>query len=297
MIHTLRAELVVDCKNLLGECVVYNTVDGRVYWTDVNSAQLYSCSEDGSSLTRRELPEPLGSFAFDPRGNLIAAFASGLFRYHMAEQRCERISTFEPEIEATRLNDGRCDRSGRFVVGGCHQGYYNPVSSVISYDGDGPPRTLIKNVALTNAIAFSPDGSRMYFSDSETLQLLWFDYDDATGSLGTRHLLHEIPKGEGFADGSCVDSSGNLWNARYYGGFVQQYTPQGALGYRIELPTSCVTCACFGGPRLDTLYITTGRKDLNAAQLHQQPLAGGLFRVRVPARGLSESRFRDVLFP
>ena len=295
MDNSLQAELLVDCKNLLGECVVYNPVDGRVYWTDVNGHKLLSCGEDGSSLVSRELPEPLGSFAFDPHGNLLAAFASGLFRYRLADGHYERISNFEPQLEATRLNDGRCDRAGRFVVGGCHQGYYNPVSSVISYDG-GEPRTLIKNVALTNAIAFSPDGSRMYFSDSETLQLLWFDYDNATGSLGGRHLLHEIPKDQGFADGSCVDASGNLWNARYYGGIVQQYTPQGSLGYRILLPTSCITCACFGGPQLDTLFITTARKDLNPTQLSREPLAGGLFKVRVPARGLSETRFRHVLF-
>jgi hypothetical protein len=31
----IDAVLLVDCKNLLGECVLWNERDERVYWTDV----------------------------------------------------------------------------------------------------------------------------------------------------------------------------------------------------------------------------------------------------------------------
>lgn len=297
VMREIDAVLLVDCKNLLGECVLWNESEERVYWTDVYAQRLYSCDEHGRDVAIRELPDKLGSFAFDPDGNLLAAFASGLFRYRMATGEAERLTHFEPELERTRLNDGRCDRAGRFVVGGCHQEFYNPVSSVIAYSGGNSARNLINDVALTNGIAFSVDGSRMYFSDSETRLYHWYDYDVATGALGERHLFTQISEGEGFADGSSVDADDNLWNARYYGGVVQQYRPDGSLGTRVRLPTDCPTCVCFGGKNLDTLFISSGHKDLSSSQRAAQPSAGGLFKVPASgARGLPETRFANRLF-
>jgi L-arabinonolactonase len=291
----LEPSLLVDCNNLLGECVMWNPEHERVYWTDVYARRLYSCDENGGDLVTRELPEELGSFAFDPAGDLLLALASGLFRYRLSTGQLDRLTRFEPELAATRLNDGRCDRAGRFVVGGCHQGFYNPVSSVISY-ADTTARTLIENVALTNGIAFSKAGDRMYFCDSETLVYQYYDYDSASGELGPRHVFSQIPKGQGFADGSCVDAEDNLWNARYYGGLVQQYRPDGSMGLRLALPVSCPTCVCFGGTALDTLFISTARRDLSPEQQATEPLAGGLFKVKLSVRGLPESRFGKALF-
>jgi L-arabinonolactonase len=296
MSQSLEPTLIVDCKNLLGEAVVWNTRDERVYWTDVYAQSLYSCDVDGGDVRVVPLPDKLGSFAFDPDGNLLAAFSKGLYRYELATGRRERLTSFEPELERTRLNDGRCDRAGRFVVGGCHQGFQNHVSSVISYSPGGDVRTLIQGVALTNGIAFSVDGRRMYFSDSETLVYHYYDYDVATGELGARHELTRIPEGSGFADGSAVDADDNVWNARYYGGVVQQYRPDGALGLTVQLPTDCPSCVCFGGKHLDMLFITTARKDLSPAKLEGQPGAGGLYRVALEQVGLPEARFAEQLF-
>lgn len=293
---TLEPTLLVDCKNQLGECVLWNARDRRVYWTDIYGQRLYACDEDGGGLEVRELPDKLGSFAFDPEGDLLAAFSKGLFRYQLQTGRLERLTHFEPELPRTRLNDGRCDRAGRFVVGGCHQEFYAPVSSVISYSGGGEARTLFGDVALTNGLAFSVDGRRMYFSDSETLVYHWYDYDPETGHLGERHVFARIPEGQGFADGSAVDARDNVWNARYYGGIVQQYLPDGSEGARILMPTACPSCVCFGGENLDTLFITTARKDLNPEAIEAQPGAGGLFKVRVEVPGLPEARFGQRLF-
>lgn len=291
--------LIVDCQNQLGECVLWNQRDQRVYWTDVYGQRLYSCDENGADVSVRQLPDKLGSFAFDPDGNVLAAFAKGLYRYELRTGRHDRLTRFEPEpgLERTRLNDGRCDRAGRFIVGGCHQGFYNPVSSVVSYDGGAEARTLLSRVALSNGIAFSLDGRRMYFSDSETLEYHCYEYDPHSGELGARRLFARLSPGCGFADGSAVDDSDNVWNARYYGGIVQQYRPDGSEGERVTLPTDCPSCVCFGGRELDTLFITTARKDLSETKLRAQPGAGGLFKVRTGARGVPESIFRERLFP
>jgi sugar lactone lactonase YvrE len=52
-----------------------------------------------------------------------------------------------------------------------------------------------------------------------------------------------------------------------------------------------VTSCAFGGPELDTLFLTSARQKLTEAQLAAQPQAGGLFRVRPGVRGLPAFSF------
>jgi sugar lactone lactonase YvrE len=56
----------------------------------------------------------------------------------------------------------------------------------------------------------------------------------------------------------------------------------------VPRPTSC----CFGGPDLDTLYITSASVRLNEQALKTAPMSGSLFAVHIPGvRGLPETSF------
>ena len=59
----------------------------------------------------------------------------------------------------------------------------------------------------------------------------------------------------------------------------------------IPLPVRCPTMPAFGGPDLRTLYITTARTGLSAAELTAQPLAGALFSVRLSQPGRLAHRY------
>ncbi len=95
----------------------------------------------------------------------------------------------------------------------------------------------------------------------------------------------------GYPDGSCVDADGCLWNAEYGGARVVRYTPAGKIDRVIALPVQNPTCCCFGGARLDTLYVTTAAQGLKEIDFEKQPLAGSVFAVHPGATGLPESRF------
>ena len=64
------------------------------------------------------MPEKVCSIAFREGTGLLIAFESGLSFYDLHALSERRIVDVEPDIPVTRLNDGRCDRQGRFVVGG-----------------------------------------------------------------------------------------------------------------------------------------------------------------------------------
>ena len=96
----------------------------------------------------------------------------------------------------------------------------------------------------------------------------------------------------GRPDGAAVDAEGGYWSARFRGGRVVRHRPDGTVDREIRLPVRRVTMCAFGGPELRTLYITTAREGMSAAELAAEPLAGGIFAVEdVGVRGLAEPRF------
>jgi sugar lactone lactonase YvrE len=93
-----------------------------------------------------------------------------------------------------------------------------------------------------------------------------------------------------------IDEEDYLWVALWGGSKVLRINPHdGAVEYEVLLPAERVTSCAFGGPDLDELYITTARVGLSPEQLERQPLAGSLFRARVPFRGVPSVRFSRAL--
>jgi sugar lactone lactonase YvrE len=91
----------------------------------------------------------------------------------------------------------------------------------------------------------------------------------------------------------CIDAEGMLWIALFGGGALTRWDPaSGLLLERLELPCCQVTSCCFGGPNLDQLFITTARREMDAASIKAEPLAGGLFQADVGVKGLAAAGFQ-----
>jgi xylono-1,5-lactonase len=60
----------------------------------------------------------------------------------------------------------------------------------------------------------------------------------------------------------------------------------------LKMPVPQVTSCAFGGPNLETLYITTAAIGLDAAALAAAPLAGSLFACKPGVSGLPVASFR-----
>lgn len=295
LVDTLQADLFVDCRNTLGEGIQWNQHDERLYWTDIQARRIWSTDQYGGAVDVWTFPERVGAFAFDRAGDLLVALESGLHAFEVATQELRRLSEFEVDMPTTRMNDGRCDRDGRFIVGGMDEAALGPLSSVIRFAPDGRQETIITGVGCTNSICFSPDGTAMYFADTRSRDILRYAYNRADGSIGSPVLFVILDQEEGWPDGSCVDATGCVWNAQWGGARVQAFTPEGERSVRVDLPVSNVTCCCFGGPNLDRLYISTAREGLDRDRLEAEPTAGGIFSCDVGRVGLPEGRFATAV--
>jgi sugar lactone lactonase YvrE len=151
--------------------------------------------------------------------------------------------------------------------------------------GDGRSSAIEAQLGCPNAICWSPDYRTFHIADSGNGWLYAHTFEEDTGSLMPRRPFF-YNSALGIPDGAAMDQQGYLWNARWGAGMLIRISPAGFLDRSIRLPVSQPTACCFGDEDLRTLYITTARHGLSHEQLAMEPLAGGVFSLRVDVAGL-----------
>lgn len=287
MMRTMQ--VAVDSKNELGECVLWCERTERLLWTDIPAATLWVHVPATGETRGWPMPERLAAFALtgdDDR--LLLGLASGLAFFTFSSGAVERICDVEPENPGTRVNDGRCDRQGRFVFGMFNQDSDPrlPVGSFYRLNLDLTLERLpLDKVAIANSICFSPDGATMYYCDSQEKVLRCCDYGDA---IGASRVFADLSAQDGEPDGSTIDADGCLWNARWGAGRLVRFALDGSVEREVLLAAPQPTCVAFGGARLDTVYASSARLSLSEAELAEAPASGGVFQFVSDVRGLPE---------
>ncbi|AFZ28705.1 Gluconolactonase [Gloeocapsa sp. PCC 7428] len=120
---------------------------------------------------------------------------------------------------------------------------------------DGQLTLLVKDMALPNGLAFSPDEKRLYINDSQQGNIRVFDVK-ADGTLANGRVFADlnVPGKERLADGIKVDACGNVYSTGPEGVWI--FSPQGKLLGKISVPEGTTNIA-WGGKDYKTLYITT----------------------------------------
>lgn len=286
----MQAALVLDCRNTHGEGVLWNAADRRVWWTDIHGQAIWWYEPASRQSGSVALPDRLCAFAPRASGGWIMAFATGVELWSSHFRRERQVCAFEEENPHTRLNDGRTDRAGRFVVGGMNEGSGDADSAVIRVNADLSVETLFDGVSCANSTCFSPDGSVMYFADTPERRIRAYDYR-GTGRFGSHRSFADMSEEPGLPDGSCVDDEGGVWNAEWEGGQVVRCGPDGRITHRVALPVPKATCCAFGGEDLSTLFITTSRLMSTPDDVSRAPLSGSLFAIRPGFRGVEDAPF------
>ncbi|MCP5366393.1 MAG: SMP-30/gluconolactonase/LRE family protein [Hyphomicrobiales bacterium] len=283
---------VLQNPDTLGESPLWDHRERRLLWIDSLGRRIHALDPATGHRRAWEMPDRIGSIALRRKGGLVAGLRSGFHFVDLDKGVVTPIGDPEPDLPDTRLNDGKCDRQGRFWCGSMNEGFAAANASLYRLDPDLAWHRMDTGFTVSNGIAWSPDGATMYFSDSRVEAYYAYDVDTATGAISNRRRFVDPAGLEGRIDGATVDRDGNYWCALFAGGAVACFDPAGRLLRRIGLPVRHPTMCSFGDPGLDTLYVTTATFALGADEIGEEPLAGSLFAITgTGATGLPEPAF------
>lgn len=290
----MRIEIVVDVKTTLGEGPVWDVEQQRLYWIDSFDGRVLRCTDDGRELRAWDVGQKIGSMALRKNGDAaIVALQNGLYNLDLPTGDLQLIVDPEPGRANNRLNDGKVDRQGRFIVGSMDTLEEEASAKLYRLDPDLSLHTLDEGIICSNGPCWSPDGETFYFVDTWSGEIWAYDYNNKTGAVSNRRTFAKVDTSTGgAADGCTVDAEGCLWQALVYAGKVVRYTPDGQVDRIIDMPVKKVTSLAFGGPNLDILFATSMAKPPLPRFPEDGQQRGALFAITgLGVQGVAERRF------
>jgi sugar lactone lactonase YvrE len=290
------ADLILDSKSLLGEGALWHPHHQKLYWVDIEGKQFHIYDPLTGRNKSYDTGKKVGTVVPLEDDTVLLALHDGIAALNTATGEITyRLETDIHQEHNRRFNDGKCDPHGRFWVGTLSMDGVRGVSSLYCIDSNFDIQEKITGVSISNGIIWSLDGNLMYYIDTPTQQIIQYDFDTHSGQIGNKKVIIEIAEEMGSPDGMTIDADGMLWIALWDGFAVVQYDPaSGALLQTVNVAAPKVTSCAFGGKNLETLYITTARVEMTDDELEKYPLSGGVFSVKVNARGIPAHLFRPA---
>jgi L-arabinonolactonase len=276
----VEVRCVVDAGCLLGEWPVWDVETHALWWVDIKAPAIHRWRPDKGTHHTWPAPSVVGALALRAKGGLVLALKSGLAFYDPDRGALRTVAAPEANVPGNRMNDGKCDALGRFWVGTMHDAETEATGHLYRLDADHSVTRFDAGFVVTNGMGWSGDGRTMYFTDSAERTIWAYDFDMAAGLLGARRLFARVPEADGYPDGLTVDAEDHVWSCHWAGSRVTRYRPDGTVERSVTIPAPLVTSCCFGGERLDCLYVTTATISLDADARRAAPHAGAVFAVK-----------------
>ena len=284
----MQPRIVADFACETGENPLWHPTEKRLYWTDIPTGRLFRYDPAGDTAEQIYTGRVVGGFTFQSDGALLLFRDAGniVVWRDGAEERT--ILDEIPDERGTRFNDVFADPEGRVFAGTMPKGDER-LGRLYRIDQDGSYTIMLEDVGVANGMGFTLDGTCMYFTDSKLGKIFLFDYDRASGALTNQRTAIQVDTKAGNPDGMTVDANGDIWTARFNGGSICQFAPDGTFKQKIELPAKQITSLIFAGDDLSELYITS-------AGAHNKPdtgeHAGALFHLKPGVHGRPEHASR-----
>ena len=289
-----KAQVAYEIKAALGEGALWNHTTKEFYWVDIEGKTFNIFNP--SSGTNKVYPTPSRAGTVVPytANEVILAMEDGIHSMDLKTGETKMLTDMSADLEGSRLNDGKCDPSGRLWVGSMHFNQTKGAAKLFMVDQKLEYIAKKDSVTISNGIVWSKDRKTMYYIDTPTAEIKAYDYDDTSGAISNERVVVKVQSEMGFPDGMTIDEEDKLWVGMWSGNAVLRFDPEtGKVIGEIEVPAKNVTACAFGGENLDVMYITTASLGMSAEEEEQLPKAGSIFKVALDVKGVPSNFFKQ----
>lgn len=254
---------------ILGEGPLWNAEKGELLVTDIDGMQLHVLCWTSMCCRSVQLPQKAGFIAL-ARGGYALGLEDGVYfltedalNKQAIRQEDLRLLHQPMKIPGCRFNDGKPGPDGRLYAGTLDvQG-----NAGLLRIADGRAENAYGPVSVSNGMAWTKDGSTMYYCDTYTQRIDGFSFSMNTGMMSHRRTICDFSDLQGNPDGFCLDCSGSIWVAVWGEGAIYRVSPASGKKWRaVDVPDVHHASSCtFAGPHLDWLVITTATRPEEAA--------------------------------
>ncbi len=273
----------------LAEGPAWDAHEGRLLWVDIDAGLVLTgtLGADGTIAVAERIAfgETVGAVAPGPDRSWLVAGAERLY-VRSPDGRVTPGPRVLPAGSGRRLNDGKPDPAGRYVVGSLSLTGASTTEELVVVEEDRV-RVLDADLTLSNGLAWSADGGTLFSVDTMRRVIYRRPWDPATGTAGEREVFVRLA--DGYPDGICLDEQEHLWLAVWGLGQVHRYGPTGDLVDVFAVPAPHTSSVAFAGPDLDMLVITTATSELGPDLLTRYPASGHLLTMKPGVRGLPQA--------
>lgn len=279
---------VFDARSCdLGEGPLWHPLRETLFWFDITGRRMYARGADGPQLW--QFDEMHSAAGWIDTGTLLLASETGLWRFDLAQGTRHAVCALEADNPVTRSNDGRADPQGGFWIGTMGKNAEARAGAIWRWYR-GTLRCLFDGITISNAISFAPDGRSACFCDTVTRQVMRVALDAEGWPDGPPRIYLDLRAEKLNPDGAVIDAAGAMWLAQWGASRVACYDPHGTFVRAYDIPAPHASCPAFGGPDLNTLFVTSALQGMDAVARANAPLSGQTFAIPSDTKGQREHR-------
>ena len=271
----------------LGEGPTYDPATDTAWWFDILEGRLFEARLGSGRVSTHRLGRMASALArIDAERQLISA-EDGLYIRSIIDGRMTLYCPLEADNPSNRSNDARVHPAGTFWIGTMGRKAEAGAGAIYALHR-GEISLLFPAITIPNAICFSLDGAIGYFADTAKNELYRVELDPLTGLPRSTPEVLLRHRGVGGLDGAVVDADGLIWIARWGGGCVDVYNPQGERLRCLRVPACQASCPAFVGPDFSRLLVTSAWQGMDEAARAADPEHGRTFLLEAAVRGRPE---------
>ncbi len=280
----MKAELLLPSRCILGEGAWYDERRDILLWLDIFGCEIHELRlADGTDVCHK-ISKPATTIVPADKG-YVAGMIDGAYRINEDFTEFRRMPSPDLDYSHYRCNDGKCDPEGRFWIGLMDLEGKEGQGLLYVVD-DGECRLMMDGFNIPNGIVWNHARSIVYYTDTIGGRIYSFDYQD--GKISNKRVIFQSDNG--MPDGMTIDADDKIWAVFWGSSCVFRIDPEnGRILDIVETPAPQVTSVAIAHRKL---YVTSATSGMDAAQLAQYPLSGGLFVADIDVDGTPAYRYR-----